>query len=328
MTSDGTQILFNAAAAAVMAPSNYNTQPWRFRIVGGATLEILANVARHLPSIDRDRRQLVQSCGCALFNARVAVRAMGFTDEVTTMPAEGAHRGVLATLRLGPAMIPSAADRARMRALPLRRTNRRPFLPRPVTDVEPLLDAATHAGAWAVRLAPEQKRQLGVLLDRADQLQYADPKFRAELARWLAPVGSRRRDGIPLVEKEYGAALPFSVMRALRSPSLGCELGKAEQELVCGAPVVVVLGTAEDDLAAWLASGQALEAVLLEATGRDLSAAFLNQVLEVPELRTRTTDLVGHAGYPQMVLRLGYPSLPFCHAAPRCELDDVIEVVA
>jgi hypothetical protein len=328
MSSDATQILLNAAAAAVMAPSNYNTQPWRFRIVGGATLEILADITRHLAVIDHDRRQLVQSCGCALWNARVAVRAMGLSDEVTTMPADGAHRGVLATLRLGPPREPSAADRALMRALPLRRTNRRPFLSRPVADVEPLLDAAARAGAWAVRLDAEHKRRLGVLIDRADQLQYADPAFRAELARWLTPLASRRRDGIPFVEKEYGSALPFSVMRALRSPSLGSELGKTEQELVAGSPVVVVLGTEGDDLAAWLASGQALEALLLEATARELSAAFLNQALEVPEVRGLIGDLVGRAGYPQMVLRLGYPSMPFHHAAPRRDLEDVIEIVA
>jgi len=327
MDSDHTQVLLNAVAAAVMAPSSYNTQPWRFRIVGGTTLEILADVARHLGVIDRDRRQLVQSCGCALFNARVAVRAMGFTDEVTTMPADGAGRGVLATLRLGPALVQCNDDLALMRALSLRRTNRRPFLSMPVANVEPLIDAAARAGAWAVRLDPEQKRRLGILIDRADQLQYADPEFRAELARWLTPVGSRRRDGIPFVEKEYGSALPFSVMRALRSPSLGAELGKTEQELVSGSPVVVVLGTDGDDLAAWLASGQALEAMLLEATALDLSAAFLNQALEVPEQRALIADLVGRTGYPQMVLRLGYPGVPFHHAAPRRDLDDVVEIV-
>jgi len=297
------QILRHAVAAAVMAPSSHNTQPWRFRIVG-STLEILTDNLRQLPVIDRERRQLVVSCGCALFNARVAIRAMGYTDEVTVMLPEQAPPELVATLQLGPRIMPSETDLALMRALPLRRTNRRRSLHRPIP-------AAETAG----------------LIDLADHRQYGDPAFRAELASWLIPWTSRRRDGIPFVEKEYGSALPFSVMRALRSPGLADEFGKLEAELAVGSPVVVVLGTAADEPTDWLACGQALEAVLLHATHMGLSAAFLNQVLEVPDLRGRIATLVGRPGYPQMVLRLGYPEEPIQHAAPRRDLDDVLLVV-
>jgi nitroreductase len=328
MNTDGTQVLRNAIAAAVMAPSSYNTQPWRFRIVGSATLEILADPARQMAVVDRDRRQLVQACGCALYNARVAVRAMGFTDEVTVMLAEEAPRPeLLATLHLGRARLPTAADHAAMRALALRHTNRRPFLARPVADVAPLLAAAEREGAWAIRLHPPQKQALGALILEGDRLQYADPAFRAELAHWLNPIGSRRRDGLPFVEKEYGSAMPFGVRRTMRSASLGVRFGQLEEELVDGSPVVLVLGTDADDPPAWLASGQALEAVLLAATGLELEAAFLNQVIEVPHLRAGVAELAGRAGHPQMVLRLGYPSEPLDHAAPRRALDDVLEIV-
>ncbi len=319
--ADVRQVLRNAVAAAVMAPSSYNTQPWRFRIADDA-LELRVDPARHLAVVDRDRRQLIQSCGCALYNARVALRAMGYTPEVTLFPDGADH---LATLRLGTAHAANADDIASMHAVALRRTNRRPFLDRPVADVEPLLAAAAREGAWAVRLDPDQKSALGALIYDADRLQYADPAFRAELARWLAPVGSRRRDGIPFGEKEYGSNLPFSAMLALRTPAIGMRFGYLEEELVEGAPVVLVLGTERDDPAAWLASGQALEALLLEATRVDLVAAFMNQALELPHLRGMVAVLAGDRGPPQMVLRLGYPSEPLRHAAPRRELDDVID---
>jgi len=329
MNADPNQVLRNAVAAAVMAPSSYNTQPWRFRIVGGTTLELRADPARQLRGIDRDGRQLVQSCGCALYNARVAVRAMGFTDEVSVMlVSEAAHPELLATLHLGPMRIPTDEDHTAIRALAARHTNRRPFLPVPVADVAPLVAAAAREGAWAVRIAPPQKQVLGALIEEADRLQYADPAFRADLERWLASVGSRRRDGIPFVEKEYGSAMPFGVMRALRSPSLGDRVGQLEEEMVEGAPVVLVLGTDSDEPPAWLASGQALEAVLLAATGMELEAAFLNQVLEVPALRAEVGALVGRTGYPQVVLRLGYASEPLRHPAPRRELDEVLEIAS
>jgi hypothetical protein len=54
---------------------------------------------------------------------------------------------------------------------------------------------------------------------------------------------------------------------------------------------------------------------------------ILNQVLELPELRGRAASLLDRKGYPQMVLRLGYPEEPIHHAVPRRNLDDVLLVV-
>ena len=67
--------------------------------------------------------------------------------------------------------------------------------------------------------------------------------------------------------------------------------------------------------------------MLLHAATLGMSAAFLNQVLEVPELRGRVAELVGTAGFPHMVLRIGFPEAPIRHAAPRRDLADVLEIV-
>lgn len=321
-----TDVLRNAVAAAIMAPSSHNSQPWRFRIEGD-TLELYADRARHLAVIDAERRQQIQSCGCALYNARVAVRAMGHDDLVAVAPRGSGHPDYLATLQLGARRAITDDDRALLAAIPSRRTNRRAFLPRPVAaeQTDRMCAAAAAEGARAVRLEPEAKSALGALIQEADRLQFCDPAFRAELATWLRPFGSRQRDGIPFVEKEYGSALPFTVMAALRSPTLGREFGAIEDELVLGAPVVLVLGTPGDTPADWLACGQALQAVLLRATALEMAASFLNQVLEIPHLRGQVADLAPEVGYPHMVLRLGFPAEPIHRAAPRRDLDDVLD---
>jgi nitroreductase len=322
------QLLENVVAAAVMAPSSHNTQPWRFRLQRDG-IEVLADPARHLAVIDGDRRQLIQSCGCALFNARVAIRAMGYAEEVAVLP-DPRRPELLAAVRVGEARPPSEVYLALMRALPVRRTNRRPFLDRPVgrSDGERLLAAAAYEGAWALRLTPSEKARVAAIVDRADQLQYSDPAFRAELAAWLTTPGSFRRDGIPFIEKEYGSALPFSVLRALRSPSLPERFAHLEEELVQRAPFVVVIGASDDGPAGWLAAGQALQAMLLYATGLGLVAGFLNQALEVAALRAEVAALVEARGIaapaPTMVLRLGYAAEPIHQAAPRRPLGDVI----
>jgi hypothetical protein len=178
-----------------------------------------------------------------------------------------------------------------------------------------------------VRLEPDEKYEMGRIVDEADQLQFGNPGFRAELARWLLPFGSRRKDGIPFIEKEYGSALPFTIMRSLRSPELAATFGAIEESRVDGAPFVAVIGTYSDDPIDWLAAGQALEAVLLHAASLGMSAAFLNQALEIPSLRGRVAELLGSAGYPHMVLRIGYPSSPVQHPAPRRPLEEVLEIV-
>jgi len=319
------RVLRNAVAAAVMAPSSHNTQPWRFRIVDDR-LDVLADSRRHLPVIDRERRQLVMSCGCALFNARVAVRAMGYRDEVSVMLVDADQPTHLATLRLGERIVSDDADLALMHAIALRRTNRKRYLDRPVSTetADALITTARLNGAWMVRLTPAQKAAIAELVDEADRLQFGDPAFRHELASWLTPFASRRRDGIPFVEKEYGSGMPFSLVRAFRSPDLGERVGDAEQASVLGSPFVAVMGIDSDDPADWLRCGEALEAVLLHATHLGLSAAFLNQCLEVPDLRGRVVSAIDRPGYPQMVLRFGYPAEPVDHPAPRREIDDVL----
>jgi hypothetical protein len=319
------RVLKNAVAAAVMAPSSHNTQPWRFRIVDDR-IDLFADVDRHLPVIDRERRQLLASCGCALFNARVAVRAMGYRDDVSIMLVDADHPDHLATLRLGERIVSSEADFALMHAIALRRTNRKPYLERPVSQeiADALIETAHINGAWMMRLTPTQKAEIAGLVEKADHIQLNDPAFRNELAAWLTPFASRRKDGIPFVEKEYGSGMPFALVRALRSPGLADVVGRREHTSVQYSPFVVVLGTHTDDPTDWLQLGEALEAVLLHATHLGLVAAFVNQVLEVPALRGRVHDLIGRAGYPQMVLRLGYASEPVAHPAPRRELGDVL----
>lgn len=320
-------ILRSAVEAAVQAPSSHNTQPWRFRIAD-QRLDIFVDPTRHLQTIDADGRQQIHSCGCALYNARLAVRASGHHDDVTTMFTDAVRPELLATLGVGEPHITTESEHALFAAIPRRHTNRRPFLPRPVgmIIVDDLAEAAHAFGVEIVRLEPARKHQLAKLVDTADRMQYGDPAYRAELAHWLVPTGSRRRDGIPYSEKEYGSNMPFSRMRALRSPGLGENVGAMEAAFIDEAPVVLALGTPADDASAWLACGQALQAVLLRATNYGLSAAFLNQVLELAELRYHVATLLPEIAYPQMILRLGYSEEGVHHPAPRRPLAEVLEI--
>ncbi|GLX99619.1 hypothetical protein Hesp01_75700 [Herbidospora sp. NBRC 101105] len=72
--------------------------------------------------------------------------------------------------------------------------------------------------------------------------------------------------------------------------------------------VVALLTTPGDERTDWLHTGQALQRVLLHAAVHGISAAFHTQLLEYPNLRDFVRTEICSKEFPQMVIRLGYPS--------------------
>jgi hypothetical protein len=107
----------------------HNTQPWRFR-AGEHEIELLADVRRKL-RVDPLGRELLISCGAALFGLRLAVRSLGYLPVVELLP-DPAQLRLLARVRLGAAEAITARERQMLEALPHRHTHRGPFAPGPL----------------------------------------------------------------------------------------------------------------------------------------------------------------------------------------------------
>ena len=93
-------------------------------------------------------------------------------------------------------------------------------------------------------------------------------------------------------------------------------------DVATGSPALAVLGTNGDQPRDWVASGQALARVLLRARVEGVWVSFLNQPIEVPELRTKLKAVAGNAGFPQAVLRLGFGEN--VKPTPRREVGEVL----
>jgi hypothetical protein len=85
--------------------------------------------------------------------------------------------------------------------------------------------------------------------------------------------------------------------------------------------VLAVLGTETDTPLEWLSAGQALGRVLLRARAEGIDASYLNQPIEVPELRPRLRDTIGASGLPQLLLRMGYG--PEVRPTPRRPVEEI-----
>lgn len=109
----------------------------------------------------------------------------------------------------------------------------------------------------------------------------------------------------------------------VRTFDIGKGRAAKDRELATGSPVLAVLGTDEDNAHAWLGAGQALDRVLLRATAGGASVSFLNQPIEVEELRPRLQRTISRSGFPQILLRLGFG--PEISPSPRRSVVDVVE---
>ena len=309
----GTELLIHKA---VCAPSSHNTQPWIFQVSESA-INLYADRTRALPVNDPDDRELTISCGCALMNLRVAAAAEGLNVRIEALSAPDEPDLLVrcSFSRRPEAPVPEASLAS---FIEQRRTYRRRFLPHKVATeaLNLLIDSAEREGAWLRPLTSDSARHRAAeLVAEGDAAQWANPSWRRELAVWMHP--RHRGDGLTV------PTLAAPVARVVvRTFDMGSGVGAKDRELAEESPLLAVLGTDGDQPRDWLLAGQALERVLLIACQNGLQASYLNQPIQVASLRPQLQELVG-AGFPQILLRLGYPSeeIP---ASPRRALEDVI----
>ena len=285
------------------APSLHNTQPWHFTVSGDA-IELQADASRQL-LVDPDGREMIISCGAALYGLRLAVRSLGYLPEVELLPDPGGRRP-LARVRLGPAVPVTADERKMLAAVPHRHTHRGPFEPGPLPAglMARLQDDAQAEGATLTDIDPGPARQeLMALLAVSGREQDRDPRSQAETWRWSRDATSPDRDGVP--------AHSFSAEPSRetgRLPQRDFDLGRGLGLLPAdgpAAPAMAVLFTPGDSEEDWLNVGQALQRLLLHAASQWVFASLNTQLLEDVTTRALVRDRLALPGAPQMLLALG-----------------------
>ena len=315
---------------AVLAPSSHNSQPWLFGVEDDE-IRVYADESRQLTVADPDGRELYVSVGCALENLVVAAGrfGVGYTVEYVAdddRPESGpdAARHV-ATVRLDRESA-VATDRestpatgraaALFDAIADRRTNHRPF--RSESVPESLLerveaDAASAGVGLELVTDPARRERIAALQTRADERQFDDPSYRAELGRWIGD-GSL---GAGWLAARVGQL-------AVRHLDMGAREGKKNSKLVTSAPVVAVPTADDDTVESRLRVGRAFERAALTATSEGLAVHPMSQILEVEDLRVELSELLGLGeSEPVHLFRLGHAD-PDATRTPRRPVEDVL----
>jgi hypothetical protein len=291
---------------AARAPSVHNTQPRRFK-VSPDTIELYADPRRKL-RVDPAGREMLISCGAALFGLRLAVRSLGYQPVVESLP-DPARLRLLARVTLSTGTPLTEIERRLLEAVPHRHTHRGPFADEPLPDG--LLPALQHdalaEGATLALVEPAITcQQLADIVSAASRRQDLDPVARAEVRRWSRAVGSTARDGVP-AQAFPAAGGPAGRQRG-RLRQRDFDLGRGLGMLMTGGPAAAataVLVTPGDGRADWLRAGQALHRLLAHAADRWVFASLYTQPLEAAAIRDLIRSRLGLPGAPQMLLQLG-----------------------
>ncbi len=305
------------------APSILDTKPWLFTWKSRECIELEPDWSKHLNLIDPWHRELVISCGAALFNVRMAIRAAGHDAVVWPLPDEvlpgrelpgrvvpstekcphcGHYcgvRGLLASVEIvthrhNP---PTLTEQRLYEAILERHTIREPFNRRMWMNVVTELERAARVEKVDARLLhPREAKRWLRQTARAEESLRANPQYNALLSR--AHVGG------------IGPRPAHSRLSPVRD--FGHWDGQARFEKRSW---LIVLETTSDTPSAWLRIGEGLQRLLLTARFYDVQASFLTQRLEVFDEQNQTIEPAEEPWQPrpryaQMVIRVGHAKEP------------------
>ena len=305
---------------ATLAANGHNTQPWKFAVQDNA-IEIHPDYSRELKSVDPNHRELWISLGCALENLLVAARASGFVAEVTYPDSADVIRVALTP--------DTPQSNPLFDAIPLRQNTRSEYDGQLIktTDFDQVQPLPLEPGV-STHFITNPGGGLETVLEYVNQgnlSQYADPAFVDELIYWLrfnTKEALSSMDG--LFSKCSGNP---EVPRWLGQMFVGSTKPQQQADIdakkLRSSPAAVVIASEADDKTTWVRTGQVYERLALKTTSLNIKSAFLNQPIEVKEIRSQFQSALGLGKFlPQLLVRLGY-----AEAMPRSLRRPVEQVI-
>lgn len=290
---------------AVKAPSGHNVQPWLFELQDDKII-ILPNFAKTLPAVDSDNRELFISLGCATENLCLAASALQYS---TTVDVDSTG-SISVHLQKSNDITPDSL----FKQIEKRQTNRSVYNGKRIPDdtlskiVQQAQTSENSIYAWANNTT--EFNQLTDFVLQGNRWQMNDKAFKEELLSWIRfnkKHSETTSDGLSYAV--MGAPnLPKSITKTIVQFALNPKSqNKTDLKKIDSSSHLLLLTSRENNIASWIATGRALQHLLLTLTRNNIAVAYLNQPCEVEELNTKMrAQLPIDRQLPQILLRIGY----------------------
>lgn len=316
----GREALQELVRFATLAANSHNTQAWRFAISEDA-ITILPDFTRRTPIVDPDDHHLFASIAAASENIVQAAPILGLSAEPRFDP-DGEGR-VIVDLRAGETATTPIAE-----AIPKRQCTRGLYDGRaiPDPDLRTLAAAGRGDGVELILLTERPAIDaLAALVVDGNTMQMGDPAFIDELKHWLRfSYSDALSTGDGLFSAVSGnPVLPAPVGRVLFDLFVSANSeNKKYLAQIASSPGLAVFVSEQNDKAHWVAAGRAYQRFALQSTALGIKHAFLNQAVEVPEIRHRLAEHLSLGKRrPDLIVRFGYGAeMPWSLRRPVSDL--------
>jgi hypothetical protein len=283
----GRQKLGHAVKCAAMAASLDEWQPWQFRLDHNH-VELSADASP--ASADPDGRELMVRCGTALFHLKLALKRFGCLGRVELFPEFG-QPGLVARVHCGFSPDCGAQEVALFEAMSRNPNSSAAWNQAPVS--ESLF--GRFEGAMAGEKAWLEFSQCKSSRNRL--LEFAEFGVKA-------PVTGNPPETSPGSSRvaQWTKPLLTFIVRTGDSGQVSVEPAGPRAEQM---EMLAVIKTKTDDKHGWLATGQALARVRLQARVSEISLQVFDQAFRSRYVREELRTSIGHKGFAQVLIGFG-----------------------
>ena len=291
------------------APSVHNTQPWWFS-ARGQEISLHADAGRQLMVADPGGREMMISCGAALFTARLALRSLGHIPETCVLP-DPAQPLLVARVSWQRRAAAAEYEQRLFTQVPRRRTHRGGFDPLPLApDLLTVVATRVPSGmgqCCALSTAQGSRAVLAAAVETAEHAPAARQPLRSGTGQLGVAAGQQpaRWGAAPAYPARAQRILPHFPGRDFAHGRRWGVFRSTPSAVPRSAGVVCLLTTTGDRPVDWVNAGQALQRILLTSASSEWRQRWTASRSSFPRLREFIRIQLSDGSYPQLVLRLG-----------------------
>lgn len=310
--TDTLRYLANVGALAV---STHNTQPWLVKLAQKSIL-VYPDFSKKLPFGDPLNRGLYISLGAYVQTVVLAAKALGLQNKILTQKTHW-------EIHFEDLRVTQKPEELLLAAISQRFSNKSYYLEKmvPKKSLEALSKQAEHFSVNLVSNAkPSVLEYLSKEYVKAAGEMAKEERFRKELASWLRPNRTAKKDGMPGFTA--GVPLLLSYLGPYVLPifpqAAKVQVMKDAGKLQRG-PVVGVIFAFSNSKTDWFETGRLYTQTAISATQMKLHVTPMAAFIENPPYQEKLINVFNlpSKSRPQMFFRLGYSDTSVVHTPRR-----------